>query len=422
MFKKLFPYLIALTALTVSASAAYYSVTGLSRLFAGAAFAVMVMAGSLEVAKLIIATLLHRYWNTMNKVLRTYLTLATIILILITSAGIYGFLSAAYQETATKSTVVDKQVNLLETRKASFEKIKGQYDLEKQTLTQNITTLRNALGNNNQSYVDRNGNTIMYSSSGNRLAFERQLESATGKDEEITKKIQALNDTILNLETQIVQVSSNSELASELGPLKYLSKLTGKSMDQIINVLLLVIIFVFDPLAISLVIAASFAFKQASTEEEPEIEYPIEERVEDMRNVVQAYDELQDEIEEWKESDVQDYVEPNLQEEVEESQTSEEHSETDSEPYKIYTPEKPAPMSQPPPDWKIVDEEKEHQRYEIVQNMEAIQGEIAKLHSNTGLSAWRKGKELTKLKARYQNLQNQKSKLDDDDELVIKYT
>ena len=105
MGKKLFPYLIALTALSVSASAAYYSVTGLSKLFAGAAFAVIIMAGSLEVAKIVIASLLHQYWKTMNKVLRTYLTLATIILIGITSAGIYGFLSSAYQETATKAGV-----------------------------------------------------------------------------------------------------------------------------------------------------------------------------------------------------------------------------------------------------------------------------------------------------------------------------
>ena len=276
MGKKLFPYLITLTALSVSASAAYYSVTGLSKLFAGAAFAVMIMAGSLEVAKLVIATLLHRYWTTMNKVLRLYLTLATIILIGITSAGIYGFLSSAYQETATKAGVQDKQVELLETRKQSYQKIKAQYDIEKESITQNISNLRNALGNNTQSYVDATtGNVITYSSSANRRAFERQLETAITKDEKLTEKIQTLNDTLLRLETQIVEVQSNSELASELGPLKYLSGLTGKPMDKIINILLLVIIFVFDPLAISLVVTASFAFKQASKKEEPVLEEEI---------------------------------------------------------------------------------------------------------------------------------------------------
>ena len=89
-----FPSIIALSALSVSASAAFYSVSGLSKLFAGATFEVIIMAGSLEVAKLVIASLLYQYWDTINKLLRTYLTVAAIILVLITSMGIYGFLSA----------------------------------------------------------------------------------------------------------------------------------------------------------------------------------------------------------------------------------------------------------------------------------------------------------------------------------------
>jgi len=97
--RNLFPFLIALSALSVSASAAFYSVSGLSKLFAGASFEVIIMAGSLEVAKLVIASLLYQYWTDLNKILRTYLTIAAIILVLITSMGIYGFLSAAYQES-----------------------------------------------------------------------------------------------------------------------------------------------------------------------------------------------------------------------------------------------------------------------------------------------------------------------------------
>ena len=93
------PFIIAFSALSVSASAAFYSVSGLSKLFAGASFEVIIMAGSLEVAKLIIASLLYQYWDTINKLLRTYLTVATVILVIITSMGIYGFLSAAYQDT-----------------------------------------------------------------------------------------------------------------------------------------------------------------------------------------------------------------------------------------------------------------------------------------------------------------------------------
>ena len=85
MFKTLkrnfLPFIIAFSALSVSASAAFYSVSGLSKLFAGASFEVMVMAGSLEVAKLVVASLLYQYWDTINKGLRAYLSIATIILV-----------------------------------------------------------------------------------------------------------------------------------------------------------------------------------------------------------------------------------------------------------------------------------------------------------------------------------------------------
>jgi hypothetical protein len=405
MGKKLFPYLITLTALSVSASAAYYSVTGLSKLFAGAAFAVMIMAGSLEVAKLVIATLLHRYWTTMNKVLRLYLTLATIILIGITSAGIYGFLSSAYQETATKAGVQDKQVELLETRKQSYQKIKAQYDIEKESITQNISNLRNALGNNTQSYVDATtGNVITYSSSANRRAFERQLETAITKDEKLTEKIQTLNDTLLRLETQIVEVQSNSELASELGPLKYLSGLTGKPMDKIINILLLVIIFVFDPLAISLVVTASFAFKQASKKEEP----VVEEEVIDIPE--------KDWIEDWPNDN---------DEELERASLEDFNEEWVEEPYEIYVSGSQSASLEEQArhtDWEIIDEEVKHKKQELDSQIASIQEQASKLQANPNFSSWKKSKELDQMRRTQETLQAQRKKLDNDDDLVIKYT
>lgn len=408
MGKKLFPYLIALTALSVSASAAYYSVTGLSKLFAGAAFAVIIMAGSLEVAKIVIASLLHQYWKTMNKVLRTYLTLATIILIGITSAGIYGFLSSAYQETATKAGIVDKQVELLETKKVSYQKIKAQYDTEKQAITKNISSLRNALGNNTQSYVDTAGRVITYSSSANRKAFERQLETAIVKDEKLTQKIQSFNDTIIKLETRIVEVQSNSDLASELGPLKYLSGLTGKPMDEIINILLLVIIFVFDPLAISLVVTANFAFKQAYKKEEEPKDYTMEEFSEE--EIQQFYEDTSD----FEEASLEDLPE---------------------EPYEIYVSGSDTENK----DWEIVDEEKElldtydtdkdgkidvDEKSAIEKKIEQLEERKSKLTRNPNFSSWKKNKEISALDGQIRSLRDILSKYrkDDDDDLVIKYT
>ena len=116
MKQKLFPILIALSAMSVSASAAFYSVSGLSKLFAGATLAVIIMSTSLEVGKLVIASLLYQYRKTLPFFLKSYLTLACIVLIGITSMGIYGFLSSAYQETASKASTIDAQITLIETK------------------------------------------------------------------------------------------------------------------------------------------------------------------------------------------------------------------------------------------------------------------------------------------------------------------
>ena len=259
--KRIFPSVIALTALSVSLSAAFYSVTGLSKLFAGASFQVMIMAGSLEIAKLVIASLLYQYWSQLNKILRTYLSIATVILVLITSAGIYGFLSAAYQETATKSSIVDKEVRLLELKKNRFVESRDYYFKEKQSLDKGINELRKGLSNNVIQYIDKEtGQLITTTSSANRRALQSQLSGAISQRDAISLKLEVVTDSINVIEVKALNVESESDLAGELGPLKYLSELTDTPMNKIINILLLIIIFVFDPLAISLVIAANFAF------------------------------------------------------------------------------------------------------------------------------------------------------------------
>ena len=270
MFKKLqeriFPFIIALSALSVSGSAAFYSVSGLSKLFAGASTEVFIMAGSLEVSKLVIASLLYQYWDTINKGLRTYLTVACFVLILITSAGIYGFLSAAYQETAALAGSVDSQVALIETKRDNIEGQLAIYNEEKNSINNAVTSLRNGLSNNIIQYTDTLGNVVTTTSGATRRALERQLDQAIERQTTINSRVDNLNQQLFEYETEIVEVQTTSEIGSELGPLKYLSGLTGLGMDKIINYLLLIIIFVFDPLAISLVVAANFAFAKLRPE------------------------------------------------------------------------------------------------------------------------------------------------------------
>ena len=262
--RNLFPFIIAFSALSVSASAAFYSVSGLSKLFAGATFEVIIMAGSLEVAKLVIASLLYQYWDTINKLLRTYLAIAAVVLVLITSMGIYGFLSAAYQETYNKLTIVENEKSFIQQKIDFYQNDVTRYDEELKRIASNISILSNAKAQSIQvrDTTVSGGVRQTISTSELRLAQSRiKTEEENRKDVQARREIAA--DSLQKFQLQVLELDNNTEVAGELGPLQYLSGLTGVSMDRIINWLLLIIIFVFDPLAISLVIAANFAFDKA---------------------------------------------------------------------------------------------------------------------------------------------------------------
>ena len=250
MRKYIFPTVIALSALSVSLSAAFYSVFGLSKLFAGASTEVIIMAGSLEAAKLVIASLLYQYWSEINKLLRAYLLIATLILITITSGGIYGFLSGAYQETATQNAFLEKEVALIQKKKERYENQSVQ-------LRETITTTTTSLSNPTMiQYVDKeSGQLITTTSSRVRNMLQDELE-------ESKTQLAAMNDSITKLDLAILSQQMDNESARELGPLKYMAELTEQPMDKIVNWFMILIIFVFDPLAIALVVAANIAFSK----------------------------------------------------------------------------------------------------------------------------------------------------------------
>ena len=309
-----FPSIIALSALSVSVSAAFYSVSGLSKLFAGAAFAVILMASSLEVAKLVIASLLYQYWDSINKLLRTYLTVAAIVLVLITSMGIYGFLSAAYQETYSKLSVVDNQKSFIQQKVDFYKSDVERYDTELKSISDRVSQLSGAKSQQIQ-YKDQDGNLVNTVSTRElRLAQERLGTEETNR-REVQAKREVAADSLQKFQLQVLELENNTEVAGELGPLQYLSGLTGAPMDKIINILLLIIIFVFDPLAISLVIAANFAFDKARPlknlygEDEDWLNVDIDKIWDDLDNDevntepsddTKPDDEVKDNTEDWK--------------------------------------------------------------------------------------------------------------------------
>lgn len=259
--KYFLPILITLSAISVSISAAFYSIYGLSKLFAGASLEVKIMATSLEVSKLVIATLLHRYWKELNVALRTYLSIAVVILVMITSLGIYGFLTSAYQETANKDSLIENQIQFLEQKKTIFQDDLDRYNLELERISNTIESLSNAKATQIQvrdtSVAGGVRQTI--STTELRLAQSRLTIEEENRQEILNRRDVAI-DSLQSIQVRVLEVKNSSDIASELGPLKFIASLTNTSMDSVVNLLILIIVFVFDPLAVSLVLAANFAF------------------------------------------------------------------------------------------------------------------------------------------------------------------
>jgi hypothetical protein len=272
MKQKILPWIVALSALLVSGSAAFYSVSGLGKMFAGASVQVMILAGSLEFAKLVTASLLYEYWKILNKALKYYLLAATFVLILITSAGIYGFLSSAYQETSfkvesqdKKISILDKNIGIIKSEIISYEK---QVEQKNNRLAQ-LTTIRTNLQGTQDQLVSQSRSTG---------PVRQQIKDIDSEIRRIDSEVSFLNDSvssknsrISSIESKKLEASSDGELAKEIGPLKYIANLTGRPLDQVVNWYIIVLIFVFDPLAIALVLAANFSFsaiKKSDTEKE----------------------------------------------------------------------------------------------------------------------------------------------------------
>tara|TARA_R110000772_G_scaffold29063_4_gene72889 strand:+ start:1249 stop:2067 length:819 start_codon:yes stop_codon:yes gene_type:complete len=255
--KKFFPILILTAALSLATVAAYYSVFGISKLFSSQASAVILMAGILEVSKLITASYLERFWGTIHWLRKTYLITALVALMAITSLGIYGFLVSAYQETSYKMQAVDKQVEVQVKKRDRYKQQILDISKEQQDINTQIIQLSESLGNNVIQYTNSEGQVITTQSSSTRRIIQQQLNSQTARRDSIAIKQDALNDSVTKFDLQILDLETNSEVAAEIGPLKYVAKITGKDTDQVVNWFILVFIFVFDPLAVMLLISAN---------------------------------------------------------------------------------------------------------------------------------------------------------------------
>jgi hypothetical protein len=276
MKEKFLPWFLLFCAIGLSGTAAYYSVVGLSVVFIGVATPVIIMGSFLEISKIAIATYLHDKWKETYGALKIYMTIALVTLSLITSLGIYGLLSTGFQGNIAKLEINEKKIKNIEVKKERFVQIKDELTKEKTILDGDITKLRDGLSTNTttQSVDRRTGQVITRANNANRKSFENQLKEAQVRRDDISKRIDGMNDSITKLEVQVLDLESVEISGSELGAIKYVSELLDWDIKKTANLFILILIFVFDPLAITLVIATNQAF---TSKKKKNIEQEIEE-------------------------------------------------------------------------------------------------------------------------------------------------
>ena len=221
---KHFKHYVGLSALLIAGSAAFFSVFGLSKLFAGAALSVIIMAGSLEFGKIIGASFLYRYWNKIHNWLKIYMTVGVITLVLITSAGIFGYLSNAYQGATIQ---FEKQSTTLLYKEDRLVQLEEDKIYLKEELEQSLSSLPD-----------------------NYITAKRKLR------EDYNPKVLELNDVILNIKQEIGDLKVGLiETGVDVGPAIYLARVFKTDIDTVVKFFIFILIFVFDPMAVSLIIA-----------------------------------------------------------------------------------------------------------------------------------------------------------------------
>jgi hypothetical protein len=255
----IFIILLTISSLSLAGTAAYFSIFGLAKLFYGAGIGIVILASVLEFSKLVAVSYVYRYWTIIAKALRAYYIFGVVFIMLLTSIGIYGFLTSAYQNTANKLEIRDSQIVISENKKTLFV---DQLDRINSTIQSNNNRINNLIGVRSQqeSRLDSLYNR-------GQISNARRTEiSISGADEQIgflnqditdkMKQASSVNDSIAYYDQKMLELKS-SDISGEIGPLKYLSDLTGLAMNKVVNILVLLIIFVFDPMAITLLIGVN---------------------------------------------------------------------------------------------------------------------------------------------------------------------
>lgn len=291
-----FPIIIALSSLSLAAVAAYFSIIGLTTIFPGVFWSIVIMGSALEVGKLVTAVWLHRNWKTSGRLIKYYLSIAVIVLSGITSMGIFGFLSKSHIEQEAGASQYGSQISMLDKKLESIESKKASLETQKKTneqlksddylslqrlndrlkdLDSIISHIRDKGGFSTSSKIEKereNQSQERESISKNKQDIQNRLEHYRVKlENQIFPELEKLEENHLTINLDKTKIEAQlKELEAEIGPVKYIAELISDfggpevNSESAVRMVILILIFVFDPLAILLVVAASSTFRESA--------------------------------------------------------------------------------------------------------------------------------------------------------------
>lgn len=288
----MFKYILGISAFLLAGCAAFFSVKGIALLFAASFWSVAIMAGSLEIAKLVSASYLYRYWNNINKIFKKYMLVATILLMCITSLGIFGFLSDAFQRNFSQYSLNIAKINSLKSQQSFFtsqvdfnkNKLKDLIDLQKtyqssldSAVKQDVTTTKTTSGG-----LFSSGKTEKVTDQKLLDSKNKIVEGSQQNINSLFNQIQIVTTELSNLEGKASQTAQEiivleaDNTKGEIGTFKFVAEAFGMKIETAVRIFIILIVIVFDPLAVALVIA----YNNLSNNRNNIIEKPIEKIVE----------------------------------------------------------------------------------------------------------------------------------------------
>jgi hypothetical protein len=251
-------YLVGLSAIVVAGCAAYFSVTGLGVLFAGATVSVMVMAGALEFAKLVAATYLKQQWDTIKGFNKWYLATSVATLMLITSAGIFGYLSNAFQQQNLELQKVERDIAVYQTQITKNDAEISRYT----TQLNNQQNIRNSQESNLSKQIDKDKSTSRVTQM--IRTADKEIASVSKRIDELTIQNNVALDSINSIK------NNNIELEREVGGFRFVAEAFNVPLNDVVKFFILIIVLVFDPLAVALIIAFNGLIMKRKEEDKSE--------------------------------------------------------------------------------------------------------------------------------------------------------